>query len=140
MDGGYMDEAHRELVRAWLSKAGSDLGSARKLASEPDPYPDTAVYHCQQAAEKAVKGYLAFHDQPLKWTHDVAALVQEAILLEPRFSASLDPASLLTPYAARFRYPDEVLDPSREELAEAIGAAEEILRLVLSLLPADIQQ
>src|SRR5216683_2820109 len=41
-----------ELVRNWLIQALHDLATARKAASEPDPYRDTAIYHCQQAAEK----------------------------------------------------------------------------------------
>ena len=53
-----MDEAKRDLVRAWLTLAQHDLASARKLSTDPDPYLDTAIYHCQQAAEKAVKGFL----------------------------------------------------------------------------------
>jgi HEPN domain-containing protein len=58
-----MDEAKRELVQNWLTKAQRDLAAARKFSTEPDPYLDTAIYHCQQAAEKAVKGFLVFHDQ-----------------------------------------------------------------------------
>jgi HEPN domain-containing protein len=27
-----------------------------------EPYLDTAVYHCQQAAEKAIKAYLTYRD------------------------------------------------------------------------------
>jgi HEPN domain-containing protein len=50
----YMDEATYELTRTWLVKARADLGSAHKLASGPDAYLDAAIYHCQQAAEKAV--------------------------------------------------------------------------------------
>jgi len=49
-----MDEAKCELVRNWLRKAQRDLASARKLASGNDPLLDTAIYHCQQAGEKAV--------------------------------------------------------------------------------------
>ena len=51
-----MDEAKRDLVRSWLTKAQHDLASSRKLSADPDPYLDTAIYHCQQAAEKVVKG------------------------------------------------------------------------------------
>jgi HEPN domain-containing protein len=50
--------AKLELVRNWLIKAQHDLAAARKLALSPDPYLDVAVYHCQQAAEKAIKGFL----------------------------------------------------------------------------------
>ena len=51
-------------MQSWLVKALHDLATARKAASPPDPYLDTAIYHCQQAGEKTVKGFLAFHDQP----------------------------------------------------------------------------
>ncbi len=44
-----MDEAKRDLVRAWLTKARRDLLSARVLAAGSEPILDTAVYHCQQA-------------------------------------------------------------------------------------------
>jgi HEPN domain-containing protein len=47
-------EAKHELVRSWLVKAARDLASASRLAAGPEPYLDTAIYHCQQAAEKAV--------------------------------------------------------------------------------------
>jgi HEPN domain-containing protein len=60
-----MDDAKREMVQAWLLKARHDLLSARKLSEEPDPILDTAVYHCQRAAEKALKALLIYYDQPL---------------------------------------------------------------------------
>jgi hypothetical protein len=46
-----MDEPKAELVRSWLTKAKRDLGSAERLANEPAPYLDTAIYHCQQTDE-----------------------------------------------------------------------------------------
>lgn len=51
-----MDDAKRDLVRAWLLRA--DLASARKLAAGADPLLDTAIYHCQQAAEKTLEALL----------------------------------------------------------------------------------
>ena len=74
-----MDEARLGLVRGWLIKAQRDLATARKLAGDPSPLLDTAIYHCQQAAEKAVKGFLAFHDQPVVKTHDVRFLINRAL-------------------------------------------------------------
>jgi len=43
-----IDEAKRSLVQNWLHKAQRDLATARKLGAGPDPYFDTAIYHCQQ--------------------------------------------------------------------------------------------
>ncbi len=82
----YDDETKRQWVRSWLTKAHSDLRSARALAALPDPATDTAIYHCQQAAEKALKGYLAFRDQPLQRTHDLERLLELAAVLEPDFA------------------------------------------------------
>jgi hypothetical protein len=48
------DELHIS-TQAWLAKARSDLRSAAILSTAESPLYDTAIYHCQQAAEKAVK-------------------------------------------------------------------------------------
>lgn len=47
-----MDKAKHTLVQFWLRKAQRDLTAAQKLAQE---LPDIAIYHCQQAAEKALR-------------------------------------------------------------------------------------
>ena len=48
--------------QSWLDIAEDDLASAQKLAAPPSPHWKTAVYHCQQAAEKAIKALLVQHD------------------------------------------------------------------------------
>ena len=48
------------MLGGWLRKAASDLDSAKGLAAMPKPRRDTAIYHCQQAAEKAIKGLSVF--------------------------------------------------------------------------------
>ena len=55
-------EAKRILIQNWLTKAQHDLSAAVKLSSDPDLL-DTAIYHCQQSAEKSVKGFLVYRDQ-----------------------------------------------------------------------------
>jgi len=130
-----MDEGRHRLTREWLTKALHDLISARKLAADPDPVLDTAVYHCQQAAEKTVKGYLVFRDLDFEKTHDIQEIVALANEVEPAFAQWLDIAERLTPYSSLFRYPSGLDEPNREDFDEAMGAAESIHRFVLSLLP-----
>ncbi|MBK8120827.1 MAG: HEPN domain-containing protein [Sulfuritalea sp.] len=50
-----MDEATRYEVEAWLAIARRDLDSAKRLLAGDPPYRDTAAYHGQQSAEKAIK-------------------------------------------------------------------------------------
>lgn len=133
-----MDEAGRDLVQGWLIKAQRDLATARKLADAPDPLLDTAIYHCQQAAEKAVKGFLAFHDQTVVKTHDVRFLINQTLLIEPGFEDWLDAAECVTPYATAYRYPDEVLEPEPEEFERAKDAATGLVAFVLSVLPEEV--
>ncbi len=128
--------AREEVVSSWLLKAERDLKTALWLTRSPDSLLDTAIYHLQQAGEKAVKGFLVFHDVPFPKIHDIAVLVTAAAQVEPEFSNYLDTAELLTPYVAIFRYPDEILEPTPEEFEEALRAAQELYTFVLSKLPA----
>jgi HEPN domain-containing protein len=136
-----MDDAKRELVQAWLIKARNDLETAQQIAALPNGHLDAAVYHCQQAAEKVVKGFLAFHDHRLERTHDVERLITLASRYEPGYSAWIDAGIILTPYATAYRYPGEssVLEPSREEFEEANHYAADLVQYVFSLLPIEVR-
>jgi HEPN domain-containing protein len=130
-----MDEDMRELVQIWLKKAQHDLTAARRLAEGPDPVLDVAIYHCQQAAEKAVRGFLVSRDIRFERIHDIKILMQQASLAVPAFTEWIERADRLTDYAAQFRYPGEDLDPDREEFQRALEDAEAIYRFVIASLP-----
>ena len=134
-----MDDTRRELLRSWLTKAASDLRSARVLGSADEAPLDTAIYHCQQTAEKAVKAFLVSKEISPEKTHDIRKLTLEAAVHEPRFNEVMDMAVSLTPYAWEFRYPDDLAEtyPTREEFDEALQHAQAIYDFVLNLLPAD---
>lgn len=134
-----MDDTRKELLRSWLTKAASDLRSARVLGSADDAPLDTAIYHCQQTAEKAVKAFLVSKEISPEKTHDMRKLTLEAAVHEPRFNEVMDMAVALTPYAWEFRYPDDLAEtyPTREEFDEALQYAQAIYDFVLNLLPAD---
>jgi HEPN domain-containing protein len=134
-----MEPAKVELVRAWLTKASRDLDAARVLASCDPPIPDVASYHCQQAAEKALKGFLAFFDVPLLKTHFLTTLLARAAEIEPGFDTWTDMAERLTPLATAYRYPSADDQPDRVELEEAIEDAETIVRQALAFLPPEVQ-
>ena len=52
------DARRRADTLSWFEKARKDLRCAQiDLAADP-PAPEDALYHCQQAAEKALKGLL----------------------------------------------------------------------------------
>ena len=130
-----MPQTRLLLSRDWLLKSWRDLSSARKLAAGNDPYLDTAIYHCQQAAEKAVKGFLFFRHVAFKKTHDIRMLAEQASNQDSSFAELLQDAEMLTSYVAAFRYPNEADIPSKDQFNSAVEAAERIYRHVLSKHP-----
>ena len=82
-----MDEAKGELVQSWLTKAQIDLAAARKLRAGSDPCSSAAAFHCQQAAEKAIKGFLVFHDRRFGKTHDLRLLTTRASAINAAFAS-----------------------------------------------------
>ncbi len=129
-------KAKNELVQEWLVKAERDLASMRVLSREG--FFDTALYHAQQAAEKAIKGLLLFYGQAFEKTHDIEKLVRLGVPFVAKLELQLPEAKLLTPYAVRFRYPDNLLDPDEEEFGRAAQAATKFYGFVLSQLPREV--
>ena len=59
------DARRRADTLSWFEKAHKDLRCAQiELAADP-PASEDALYHCQQAAAKALKGFLVRHDHIL---------------------------------------------------------------------------
>jgi HEPN domain-containing protein len=134
-----MDEAKRKEIRQWLLKSQRDLRAARRLMEGEEPYLDVAVYHCQQAAEKAIKAYLTYQDTVFEKTHNLVALLSICIPLEPAFGQWKEVAKMLTPYATEFRYPGDVLEPEREEAEQALAGAEALVNFIIQMLPNEVK-
>lgn len=132
-----MSDSKAELTRSWLVKAKRDLLSANELSLAGTPLLDTASYHCQQAAEKAVKGYLLFHDVRFEKSHDIVLLITQAMDVDPSFASFLDKARILTPLAVEFRYPGDFIEPEPEEFREAYDAASVLFEFVIGKLPIE---
>ena len=134
-----MADAPTSEAKAWMVKAWRDLETARRAANGEPPFYDVAVYHCQQAAEKAVKAFLVHHGKPHEKTHDIEVLVDLAGEIDSNFNRLADAADALTPYATRFRYPNATfaVEPQPAEYDEALKYAQAIYDFVLNRLPAD---
>jgi HEPN domain-containing protein len=126
-----------EEVHAWLVKASHDLRAARHLSKIEPPLLDVAVYHCQQAMEKAIKAYLTLVGSPFAKTHALVVLVEQASEHDREFELLLDHAENLSPFAWRFRYPGEVLEPDAAEAHKAVELAREALDFGLRRTPEE---
>jgi HEPN domain-containing protein len=120
-----------KLVKIWLDKSKIDLSTAIKIAKPPEPYFDTAVYHCQQSAEKCLKGFLVYEDVKFEKTHDLKLLLELAIDKGEDFSVLLSSVSVLNPYSILYRYPGETTDPTKQEFEEAVKSAKTIYNFII---------
>ena len=84
-------------TRAWLSRAKLDLRAAERLLQSEPALVEPALFHCQQAAEKALKGYLVWSDRTFSKTHDLIALLALCVSVEREFTILEDAAVALTP-------------------------------------------
>lgn len=133
-----MDDAKLHEVRQWLTKADHDLLSAERLLKGDPPIRDTAVYHCQQAAEKALKAYLTLQDVSFQKIHVLGVLLEQCMEVDMTFERLRDIADILTPFAVAFRYPGEVLEPDPHDAEEAYRFAEEVIGFVLEKMPPEV--
>ena len=84
------DPARVADTKTWLAKASSDLrAGAHALTADP-PFTGDAVFHAQQAAEKAFKGFLAWHDVLFGKTHDFARLGHQCTEAESALALARD--------------------------------------------------
>jgi len=131
------DPARLADTRAWLVKAGDDLRAADHDRTADPPLLGDAAFHCQQAVEKALKAFLAWHDEPFRKTHNLEELGQACLALDSSLQPLVDRAVPLTEYAWKFRYPGEPAQPTVEELHESLAAARAVLAAVRSRVPPE---
>jgi HEPN domain-containing protein len=99
---------------------------------------ENVLFHCQQAAEKSLKGYLAWRNQPFRRTHDLEELVKQCADLADDFSVLTTAAGVLTQFGVDPRYPGFAAEATPEEMAQALRLADEIVSFVLERLPPEI--
>jgi HEPN domain-containing protein len=129
------DPRHAE-TRDWLVKSQLDLRAGRHdLRAEP-PLLEDALFHAQQAAEKALKAFLVWHDQPFRKTHDLRSLGQQCVTFDQSLEQLMKMASRLSQYAWRYRYPGETEPPSPQEAERSLELAENVYLAVIERLPA----
>ena len=114
----------------WLYKAGQDLDSAKILLANMLTSP--AIYHTQQCAEKSLKAFLSYKNTIIPKSHNLDELCLKCCHLDQSFNTIYLNAIDLNGFDVRFRYPGVVLDPSGNDVANAIIDTELILDFVKS--------
>lgn len=128
-----------DIAKQWLAKARNDLLNVdNNLKAQEVPF-DTVCFHCQQAAEKLLKAYLAGNRQSYPVTHDLFLILEKILPLRGDAEQLRDALAILMPYAVEIRYPDDWFMPSDQDAKEARDAASQVLQWLEDVLPEIFQ-
>jgi HEPN domain-containing protein len=109
----------------WIQIADDDLYSAQmlnKLARKPY---EIICYHCAQAVEKYLKGYLTYYDIMPQKTHNLLVLLELCLKKDNYFENIKTDCGILNRYTNEIRYPHR-MEINIEDANYAIKAAEKI--------------
>ena len=129
-------------VRDWFAFAHEDLRAAQALHEvSPGRYLRAVPFHCQQAAKKSIKGYLAYKKIKFPKTHDIEELANlVGSTVSPETLVLLKESDFLTDYAVEFRYPESTDAPlTSQDSAQALKTAKKIFTTMSSLIPIENQ-
>ena len=114
--------ARWQAVERWLRVAERDRRMALAAMASDPPLHDGAAFHCQQAVEKLMKGFLTLAGKRGGKTHSLEQLGARAQLSFPDIADLVTLARDWTKWATVYRYPDEAPppEPSEAELRAAL--------------------
>jgi HEPN domain-containing protein len=95
------------------------------------------LFHCQQAVEKSLKAFLAWHDKPFRKTHSLEELGAACEAIDATLKSVVDPAVPLTEFAWAFRYPGDHPTPTVEEARQGLESAVRAVEGVVARLPPE---
>lgn len=118
-----------EPARRWLRWADEDLEIARHTAAVPELVARGACVWAHQAAEKAIKALLVFHNIDPPKLHDLDRLVQRLPVRERAGLMGLE-LPQLTRWSIEGRYPADLDEATAADAASAIEIATTVIELV----------
>jgi HEPN domain-containing protein len=112
-----MTREKSEYIRNWLFRANEDMAVIENLVKAGAGYYSSSIcFHAQQASEKYLKAFLAYHDVDFPRTHDLDYLLLECQKLD-KDAFQIDFKSL-TDFGLSVRYPDDFYIPDEKEALE----------------------
>lgn len=124
-----------ELVKEWLTLADDDLRLAELTMEDTEPAYWAAAFHCQQAAEKSLKSFLAYNEYHVEKTHDIEFLVKLCMKFLPEMEQFIETGATLSEYAVETRYPAARFEITKMKAEKAVETARNIYEFVLKSLP-----
>ena len=104
-----MIDNNNDLIKEWYRFSMVDLATARHLYDTMHPKPlEIIVYHCQQSAEKMLKGFLVANSIEPPKIHDLIKLRIMCSEINANFEELKKICRFLNPFGSQPRYPNEI--------------------------------
>ncbi|MHB1006814.1 MAG: HEPN domain-containing protein [Chloroflexota bacterium] len=123
-----MDAEHDN--REWLVRAEYDLLVAMRALERPLVLSEAASFHAEQAAEKALKGYLAAQGEAVPVGHDLVDLLRLCQAIDPEFAQLEAAVEALGPHFAAYTEPGAPTSPLVVDAERDLEVARGIVQFV----------
>lgn len=100
--------------------------------SSSDPY--SICFHAQQAAEKTLKAFLAFHQEQVPKSHDIGDLIERCAKIDPSLGKLMPIADSLRLFGVEIRY-SPTKDKAADECPIVWRSMESVLDTIKERLP-----
>jgi len=109
----------KPIAAEWIEKAEGDFATMRRESrARKSPNYDAICFHAQQCAEKYLKARLAEADIAFGKVHDLVALLDQVLVVQPDWEVFCEDLAYLSDFAVSFRYPGE--SANKESALEAV--------------------
>jgi HEPN domain-containing protein len=112
----------------WILIADDDFDSANLLNESVRKHYEIICYHCAQAVEKYLKGYLVYNDIVPQKTHDLLFLNKICTDKDKNFENIVNECGFLNRFANDIRYPHKY-EIGEADTRVSIAAVEKIRKL-----------
>ena len=124
-----------DYTKEWIKFSQRDYDVAVHLNENFRPLPiENICYGCQQSIEKALKAILIYNTGEAPKTHDLVTLNNLCGKYTAEIKLDNKIAGLITRFATKSRYPDEVFDFTNEDVELGLKHAKQILDQVKQVL------
>ncbi|MEK7658318.1 MAG: HEPN domain-containing protein [Patescibacteria group bacterium] len=120
-----------DYVKNWFLRADEDLALIDVILKRENSLFNPVCFHAQQAGEKYLKGFLAYHDLHVRKVHDLEILIEDCIKIEKSFETLKDSVMFLNQFYIESRYPDDYIKFSRSDAEKANESAIKIKKFIL---------
>jgi HEPN domain-containing protein len=122
----------KKTTREWVKKAEEDYELAKQGNKSKVPVHDGVCFHCQQCAEKYLKGLMEELGLSIPKVHDLEPLLNLIVGHHPTLRPYRRGLAFLTEFAVDSRYPGN--DPTKRQALAALRWAGRVRKEARALL------